>query len=153
VNQLPDRRSVKSKARGRDVRQIARAGGVVGIEELAPAADRILFAGQKMLLVLGCQKRRQMVVKPPGNPRRRRIFEIDNGVFVAGKLVLVKQSPRPMHQAVVLVAGACRDPFAVKPREQRGRARSVKEFVVIKDANLQVSNSSLNTKPLNYRNC
>ena len=125
----------------------------MGIEELAPAAHRILFAGQKMLLVLRRQKRRQVVVKPPRDPRRGRVLEIDNGVFVAGKLVLVEQSPGPMHQAVVLVAGACGDPFAVKPREQRGRAGSVKAFVVVEDANLQDSNSSLNTKPLNYRNC
>ena len=52
VDQLGDRRGVEAEARGSDVGQKAGAGGVLGIEELARAADRIALAGQEMLLIL-----------------------------------------------------------------------------------------------------
>jgi hypothetical protein len=48
-----------------------------------------------------------------------------------------------MDEAVVLVGCAGRDALAMKAREQRGRAGSVKAFVVIEDPNPQV-NCSLN---------
>ncbi len=56
VNQLGDRRGVKAETRGGDVRQKAGAGGVVRIEKLALAADRVLLAGQEMLWSWGVRK-------------------------------------------------------------------------------------------------
>jgi hypothetical protein len=81
------------------------------------------------------------MVKPPGNPWRGRIFEIDDGVLVASELALVKERAGAMDQAVVLVGGGGGDTFPMKAREQRGRASSVETFVVIEDANPQDLNS------------
>ena len=108
VNQLGHRRGVKAEARGRDVRQKAGAGGVFGIEKLARGADRVLLAGQEVLVILRREKRRKMMIEPPGDPRRGRVFEIDDGVFVAGKLALVEERAGAMHQPVILVAGVRR---------------------------------------------
>jgi hypothetical protein len=78
-----------------------------------------------------------MVVEPPGDARRGRVFEVDDGVLVAAKLALIEERSGAMRQAVVLVGGAGGNAFTVKAREQGSRAGSVKAFVVIKDANPQ----------------
>ena len=119
------------------MRQKAGAGGVVHIEKFAPAADGILLALQIVLVVLGREKGREMMVEPPGDAGRGRVLEIDDGVFVAGKLALVKERPGAMDEAVVFVRCACGDALAVEARKEGGRAGSVEAFVVIKHANLQ----------------
>jgi hypothetical protein len=141
VDQISHRLGVEAKTRGRDVGQEAGAGGVIRIEKLAVTADRVLLAVEEGLAILGSQKRRLMMVEPPGNARRWRVFEIDDGVFVAGKLTLVKERTSAMDQAMVLVRGGGRDTLPMKAREQRGRASSVETFVVIEDANPQNLNS------------
>jgi hypothetical protein len=83
-----------------------------------------------------------VVIEPPGNPGRGGVLEINDGIFVAGKLALVKERAGAMNQAVVLIAGAGSDTLTMEAREQRGRASSVEAFVVIKDANPQDLNSS-----------
>jgi hypothetical protein len=119
LNQFGDGRDVEAEAGGGNVRQKAGAGGVVHIEELASAADGVLLAGQKMLLVLRSKKGREVMVKPPVNAGRGGVLEVDDGVFVAGKFVLVEQGAGPMHQAVVLVNGAGGDALAMEAREER----------------------------------
>jgi hypothetical protein len=141
INQLGEWRRVEAVLGGGDVRQEARAGGVFGIEELAPAALRILLAVEKVLLVLGRQKGRQVVVEPPGNAWRGGVLEIYDGVLVAGKVLLVEERPGAVHQAVELVTGALGDALAMESRKQRGRTGSVETFVVIEDANPQGLNS------------
>jgi hypothetical protein len=37
------------------------------------------------------------MVEPPGDLRRRRVFEVNDGVLVAGELRLIKQRPGAMH--------------------------------------------------------
>ena len=116
------------------------AGGVGGIEELALGALRILAAGEKVGVVLGCEEGGEMVVEPPGDPGRRGIFEVDNGVFVAGEVALVEKRASAMHQAVELISGwncTIGDAFAMEPCKQRSGAGPVKAFVVIEDSNLQ----------------
>ena len=61
-----------------------------------------------------------MVIEPPGDVWRRRIFEVDDGVLVAGKLGLIEERTGAMHQAVVLVIGPRSNALAVETREQGG---------------------------------
>ena len=78
-----------------------------------------------------------MVVEPPGDLGRGRVFEVDDGILVAGELALVKKHAGAVHQALILIAGPRRDTLTVEAREERGRAGSIKAFIVIKDANPQ----------------
>jgi hypothetical protein len=96
-----------------------RAGDVRGVEELARRADRILLTRAKMGLILGRKKCRLVMIEPPGDPGRGRVFEIDNGVFVAGEFSFVEQGPGAVDQAVKLVRGPGLDTFAMKTCEQR----------------------------------
>ena len=73
-----------------------------------------------MLVILGREKGRKMVIEPPGNAWRGRIFEVHDGVFVARKLALVEERAGAMNEAVVLVRCARGDALAVKAREERG---------------------------------
>ena len=88
-------------------------------------------------MILRRQKRRLMMIEPPGDPRRRRIFEVDNRVLIAAEFALVKQRAGAMHQPVILIPGVAVDALPMEAREQRSRAGSVKAFVVIEDANQQ----------------
>ena len=102
------------------MRQKAGAGGVIGVKKLAAAAGRILLAGQIILLVLGREKGRDVVVKPPGNAGRGGILEVDDGVFVAGKFILVKQCAGAVDEAVILVARRRRNALSMEARKERG---------------------------------
>jgi hypothetical protein len=58
-----------------------------------------------------------------------------------------------VNKALVLIAGPRRDTLAVEAREERGRAGSIKAFVVIKDANPQSRILPQHSKKMNHRNC
>jgi hypothetical protein len=73
-----------------------------------------------MLVILGSEKSREVMVKPPCDTGRGGVFEIDDGVFVADKLVFVKERAGAMDEAVVLVTGSGGDALAMKSREERG---------------------------------
>jgi hypothetical protein len=120
VDQLGDRSGVKAEARRGYVRQKAGARGVIGVEELARAAVRVALAVEKALLILRRKKCRLVVIEPPGDPGRRRVLEVDDGVLVAGKLALVKERAGAMHQAAILIAGAGGDALTMEACEQRG---------------------------------
>ena len=92
----------------------------MGSKNLRAGAGRVLLAGQKILLVLGREKGRQMMVEPPCDLGRGRVLEVDDGVFIAGKLALVEERAGAMHQAVIFVAGVGGDALAVETREERG---------------------------------
>jgi hypothetical protein len=62
-----------------------RARAVIGIVELRVAG--VLLEVRR---VLWREKRALVMVEPPRDPRRRRIFEIDDGVLVAGEIRLVE---------------------------------------------------------------
>ena len=76
--------------------------------------------GLEVFMIRGSQKGRLMMVEPPSDFRRRGILEVDDSVFVAGKVGLVEKRACPMHQAVIFV---CRgriaggNAFAVKSCE------------------------------------
>ncbi len=120
MDQFGNRRGIEAKTRLGNVSQEAGARGVVGIEKLVVAAHRVSLAGQKVLVILRRQKGRLVMIEPPGDLGRCRIFKVDDGVFVAGKLVFVEERAGPMHQAVVLIACSSRDALTVKACEQRG---------------------------------
>ncbi len=54
-------------------------------------------------MIHGAQEGRKVMIEPPGDLRRRRILEVDDGVLVAGKVVLVEERSGAVHQAVILV--------------------------------------------------
>jgi hypothetical protein len=77
------------------------------------------------------------MIEPPGDFGRRRIFEVDNRVLIAGKFALVEQRSGPVHKPVVIVCRILVDALAMKPRKQRSGAGSVEALVVIEDFNPQ----------------
>jgi len=77
------------------------------------------------------------MVEPPRNLRRRRVFEIDDGVFIAGKVALLKKSTGAMDESVVFVLVTLTDALAMEAGEQRSRTGSIKALVVVQNANLQ----------------
>src|SRR5208337_5420345 len=127
-DQFRNRRRVEAKALLRHRRDEFCAGAVIGIVKLGVA--EILF---EMRSVVGGKKRALMMVEPPGYARRRRVFEIDYGVLVAGEVLFVEERAGAMHQAHVFELGVLADALAVKAREQRGRAGPVETLVVIED--------------------
>ncbi len=88
-------------------------------------------------MIRGREEGAEMMIEPPGNFRRGRIFEIDNGVFVAGKVAFLKKGPGAMDEAVVFVLVVLPYALAMEAGEERSRAGSIKALVVIQDANLQ----------------
>jgi len=78
-----------------------------------------------------------VVIEPPGDAGRGRIFEIDDGVFVAGELGLIEEGSGAMDEAVVFVVGAGMDALLVESAEKRGRACAVKTLVVVENPDLQ----------------
>ena len=54
-------------------------------------------------MVLGGEKGGKMVIEPPGDFGRGGVFEVDNGVFVAGEIALVEERAGAVHEAVVLI--------------------------------------------------
>jgi hypothetical protein len=90
-----------------------------------------------MFSIGGRQKRAFVMVEPPRDLRRTRIFEIDDCVFVAVELIFVEKSTGTMHEAGKFEFSIVTDPLAVKARKQRRRRSTVKTFVVVKDAYAQ----------------
>src|SRR5208283_5022156 len=106
------------------------AGAEIGIVELGVALFLLEVRG-----VLGREKRALVMVEPPGDARRRRILEIDNGILVAGEVVFIEERPGAMHQAHILKLSVLANALAIEAREQRGRAGTVETLVVIEDPN------------------
>jgi hypothetical protein len=77
------------------------------------------------------------MVKPPRNAGRRRVLEINNGIFISGKVPLLKKITGPMDEAMVFILVALTNALAMEAGEERSRAGSIKALVVVQDANLQ----------------
>src|SRR5271169_1887925 len=78
-----------------------------------------------------------MVIEPPGNARRSRIFEVDNDVLVAAELLFMKQRARAVHQPMVFIAGVCPDALSMEARKKRGRAGTVETPVMVENTDPQ----------------
>jgi hypothetical protein len=78
-----------------------------------------------------------VMVKPPGDPGRRRILEVDDRVLVSVKILFIEQRTGAMDQAGELEIDAGTDAFAVKAGKQRRRSSAVKTFAVKEDPYFQ----------------
>ena len=79
-----------------------------------------------------------MVIEPPGNLRRTRILEVDNGIFVAIKVFLIEERARSMQQAGIDKLHIGADALAIEARKQSGGTGAIETLIVIKDSNSQV---------------
>src|SRR5262249_26211495 len=86
-----------------------------------------------------------VMVEPPGDLLGTRVFEVDDGVLVTVELGLVEQSTGAVNQTGELEVHAVADTFGIEAREESGRARAVKTFIVKKYPDLQ-STPSLQLK-------
>src|SRR5689334_20899404 len=77
------------------------------------------------------------MVKPPGDPGRRRILEVDDRVLVSVKILFIEQGTGAMDQAGELEIHAGTDALAVKAGKQRRRSSAVKTFAVKEDPYFQ----------------
>ena len=92
------------------------------------------------------------MVEPPRHARRGRVLEVDDRILV-GLLepALVIKSACTMHEPLVLERVGRADALAMKAREQRRRAGSVKTFVVVEDAAVQTIRTSVELTSLQHR--
>ncbi len=117
-----------------DVGQEFRAGLVRGIVELLA---RMIVP--EMLGVLRLQERALMMVEPPGQGGRARIFEIHDRIFVAVERAVLKRRRRLVRHPGVEKFGARVDALAVKARKDRRGRGPVETLVVETDPNFQVA--------------
>ena len=68
-------------------------------------------------MIFGREEGAEVVIEPPGDSGRGGIFEIDDGVFVAGKVGLIKQRAGAVDEAVKLVFGVWADALLVESAE------------------------------------
>src|SRR5256885_8389137 len=138
MNQIAQRRRIKSKLVFSNIRNEFGAGFSIGIEKLL-----FRFVRAKVSFVLRREKCRLVMIEPPGQLFRRRILEIDDRVFIAVKHIAFEQKvPRPMQQSTVLDARALMNSVEIKTRERRRGGNAVKAMAVIKNAKFHVIEES-----------
>ena len=121
VDQLGDGPGVEAEAGGGDIGQEAGTGDVGGVEEFARGACGVLPAALEVLLVLRRKEGGEVVIEPPGNARRSGVFEVDDGVLVAGKVGLIEERAGAVNQAVVgVLGGMAGEALAVESGKERG---------------------------------
>src|ERR1700719_4533094 len=96
---------------------------------------------EEVLVVGGREECAEVMIEPPSDARGSGIFEIDDGVFVAGKVGFVEKSAGAMDEAARFVAGVAIDALAMEAGEEGRGAGSVETFVVIKDADVHLAAS------------
>lgn len=85
-----------------------------------------------MRFIFGGQKRRLMVIEPPCQTSGRRVFEIDNSVFVAVEHRFVKEVAFAVKQARIIYRRVFVYARAVKACEDSGGRDAVEAMAVIK---------------------
>ena len=124
VDQLFQRRGVHAEAGAGDVRDPGGAACVVRIEEVPQSlrtgrAVGIALACAEVGFIVGRREGGEVVIEPPGDPRQRRVLEVDDGVLaVRLRPVLFKYHPRFVRQAVIVKGGSRTDTFAMEAGEQ-----------------------------------
>jgi len=88
-----------------------------------------------------------VVIKPPGDLRRTGIFEVDDGVLVAVKLLFVEQRASAMDQSGEFKLDIAANAFAVEAGKQGGGRGSVETLIVVEDPNSQCMPQSFNEIP------
>ncbi len=132
VNQIGQRRRIEAETLLPDHGNETGTGLESRIVELP-----IALVALKMRGVGRREKRALMMIEPPCDLRRTRIFEIDDGIFVTGKMRLVEQRPGAMQQAGKLEVHVAADALAVEAGEERRRGRSVETLVVVENFDFQ----------------
>jgi hypothetical protein len=82
------------------------------------------------------QKGALMMIEPPGNLRRARIFEINDHIFVAVKQPLLKGLDGTMGHAGITKDRLRINALAVKARKQSGRSRTIEATIVEAETDL-----------------
>src|ERR1700679_2855480 len=77
-----------------------------------------------------------MMIEPPGQFRRIRIFKIHNRVLISVKHIFLKRTPRQVRHSRIKEFGVRIDSLTEKTREHGRRSRSIKTAVVKKYAYL-----------------
>ena len=133
LDQFRNRARIEAEVFFRDHRNEAGAGFEIRIVEFAVALILLEVGG------IGRRKKSAFVViEPPGDFGRTGILEIDDGILVAVKLLLVEKRTRTMQQAGVDEVHIAADSFPVEAGEQGCRGSPVKTLVVIKDPYSQI---------------
>src|SRR5271156_2101189 len=132
MNQVGHRRGIEAKTLLPDHGDKTGAGFKCRVVELAIALVALKMRG------VGRRKKSALVmVKPPRNLRRTRVFEIDDGIFVAVEVRFVKQRSRAMQQAGKFEINITSDSLAVEAGEERSRRRPIETLVVVKNFDFQ----------------
>jgi hypothetical protein len=74
-----------------------------------------------------------VVVKPPGNPGRTGVLEIDDGILLTIEFLFVEQRAGAVDQAGENEIGVPANALAIEAGKQGGGGSPVEAFVVIED--------------------
>ena len=129
MNKVAQRFGIKTELGLRDIGYEFRAGFTSWIKKLFAR-----LVSMKMRFILRTEKCRLMMIEPPGQLRRWRIFEVDDRVLVSIKHLFIKQIARSMKQPAVMNIGAGNNSLAIKPGECCRRGNAVKAVAVVKNA-------------------
>ena len=110
----------------------AGTGLEIGIVKLA-----VTLVLLEMARVFRRKKSALVMIEPPGDLGGAGIFEVDDGVFVAIKLLLVKQRSGAMQQSGEDERGVSANALPIEAGKQGGRASPIKALVVIENPNFQ----------------
>jgi len=95
----------------------AGAGDVLGVEEAMACIAAIGHAVEVILVVLRGEESAEVVIEPPGDFGRGGVFEVDDGVLVAGEVGFVKEGAGAVDEAAKLVGCARVDAFLMETAE------------------------------------
>src|SRR5580700_5222296 len=115
MDEAGNRSGIAAATLQRDHGDKTRAGFEVGIVEFSVALVVLEVGG-----VGGREKCALMMVEPPGDLGRRRVLEIDDGVFVAIEMGFIKQRSGAVQKAGKDEVGVFANALAIKTGEERG---------------------------------
>jgi hypothetical protein len=88
-----------------------------------------------MFVVFLRQERTLVMIEPPGQTGRRRVFEVDDRVLIPVEQGRIEPLLSRMRHARVSELGVRVEVTAKKPAEERSRSGAIETMVVIKDSN------------------
>src|SRR5579862_2700869 len=91
-----------------------------------------------MLGILRFQESALVMVEPPGQSRRTRIFEINDGIHIAIKDAVLERLRSLMGHSGVRELRKRLDSLPIKAGKDRGGGSAIETFVVKTNANLQL---------------
>jgi hypothetical protein len=77
------------------------------------------------------------MIKPPRDLRGTRIFEVDDGIFIAIEMGFIEERSGAMQQAGKLEFHVASDALAIEAREERRRRCSVETLIVVENFDFQ----------------